>query len=1020
MKKLLLPIFSLAVLLTACYDKDIQEINNRLDNIENQKIATLNEQIEAINKTIPLLSEVDEQLSEHISSVEETSNKEIASLKDANTSLKNQIAELEKYVNEQLSKTTDWVNGTFATLEQYKAVTEQLEKIKTQVDNIKPELLDVISKSEETLKTWVSEQLTDYYKIAEIDAKLESIDKKIKEGDEENAKALKELKEQLEKSKTEITEAYQKAIKEAIDTNNGEIDKKISKEIEAVNKRIDEEVKAINTKISDLEARIKAIEDKLDEILGRKLDITFDVDNNIIVAPNYTFEIGYSVTSSTNSATVEVTSSADIKAKVVTNGLNGKISITTGNAIDEYSKVIVFVSNGENVIMRSITFEQATVKINNSDTKTIPVEGGTVELSFLTNVECEVVIPSSASSWLTVVPTTRALEKRTITLQATANEGLNRSAVVTVKSVEGNLAVEYTINQESNITILNYTTNDGKPLDPFTTEGFGAELAENSYDAATGKGYLKFNGRVTTIPAKAFIACTNLTQIELTKDITKIDTEAFSGCKALAVMDIPQGVKTIGDKAFYNCGGMTEITIPSSVTSIGTSSFEGCGGKATINCEIQGVNNYKDGNFYNAKFTEVTISNGVTEIGSYAFSHCNNLTNINIPDSVTKIGGSAFYNCSVLKVASIPSQLPYIAAEAFYGCSSLKKIIIPDSVKWIGVRAFYNCYSLTSISIGNGVNNISDEAFYNCKSLNSVHISDLSAWCKICFNHSTANPLHYAKNLYLNGELATDLTISNNIAEIGEYAFSNCKSLTSVTIGDNTISIGSYAFNNCASLSSVTIGNRVSTIGEYAFYGCSSLKGFFGKFASDDNRCLIVNGVLNAFIPSNEREYTIPCGVSRIGSSAFKACSTLENITIPDSVSEIGEYAFSDCSSLTSVTIPNSVTSIESYAFYLCGNLKDVIIGTGIKEIGERAFCRYGSGSYSSSGGVNQECNCQTPCLKVYLKATNPPILFDHHTFFGGSMTHKTFYVPTESVEAYKAAEYWNYDYADRIVGYDF
>lgn len=593
MKKLLLPILSLVLLLTACYDKDIQEINDRLDNIENQKIATLSEQIEAINKTIPLLSEVDEQLSEHILSVEETSNKEIASLKDVNTSLKNQIAELEKYVNEQLSKTTDWVNGTFATLEQYKAVTEQLEKIKTQVDNIKPELLDVISKSEETLKTWVSEQLTDYYKIAEIDAKLESIDKKIKEGDEENAKALKELKEQLEKDKTEITEAYQKAIKEAIDTNNGEIDKKISKEIEVVNKRIDEEVKAINTKISDLEARIKAIEDKLDEILGRKLDITFDVDCNIVVAPNYTFEIGYSVTSSTNSATVEVTSSADIKAKVVTNGLNGKISITTGNTIDEYSKVIVFVSNGENVIMRSITFELATVKINNSDTKTIPVEGGTVELSFLTNVECEVVIPSSASSWLTVVPTTRALEERTITLQATANEGTNRSAVVTVKSVEGNLAVQYTINQESNITIFNYTTNDGKPLDPYTTEGFGAELAENSYDAATGKGYLKFNGKIDTIPANAFVACTKLTWIE-----------------------IPDCIKTIGDSAFRGCSAIEEITIPSSVKSIGTSSFEGCGGKANINCKI---GSYA---FNSADFTEVTVGDDVTAIKSRAFRNC--------------------------------------------------------------------------------------------------------------------------------------------------------------------------------------------------------------------------------------------------------------------------------------------------------------------------------------------------------------------------------------------------------------
>ncbi len=782
MKKLLLPILSLVLLLTACYDKDIEEINNRLDNIENQKIATLNEQIEAINKTIPLLSEVDEQLSEHISSLEDKSSEEFAALKDANSSLKNQIAELEKYVNEQLSKTTDWVNGTFATLEQYKAATEQLEKIKTQVDNIKPELLDVISKSEETLKTWVSEQLTDYYKIAEIDAKLESIDKKIKEGDEENAKALKELKEQLEKDKTEITEAYQKAIKEAIDTNNGEIDKKISKEIEAVNKRIDEEVKAINTKISDLEARIKAIEDKLDEILGRKLEITFDVDSNIVVAPNYTFEIGYSVTSSTNSATVEVTSSADIKAKVVTNGLNGKISITTGENIDEYSKVIVFVSNGENVIMRSITFEQATVQINNSDTKIIPVEGGKVELSFLTNVECEVVIPTSASSWLTVAPTTMALEQRTITLQATANEGTNRSAVVTVRSVEGNLAVEYTINQESNIVILNYTTNDSKPLDLYSAEGFGAELAENSYDAATGKGYLKFNGKIDTIPANAFVACTNLTWIEIPDCIKTIDDSAFNSCTSLAVMDIPQGVKTIGNKAFYNCGGVTEITIPSSVTSIGTSSFEGCGGKANINCKIPDIYSYPmypsvSGQFYKAKFTEVIFGDSVTKVGFNTFRCCNSIKNITIPKNVIEIGEYTFSDCSSVKSVTISDSVTKIGRGAFLGCTSLKEV---------------------------------------------YYTGDLSAWCKIDLNGNSANPACNGAKLYINGMELTEATIPSDINEI-KWAFTGCASLKSVILHSRITSIEAYAFYHCGALADIAVPESVTTIANNAFNGCKSL-----------------------------------------------------------------------------------------------------------------------------------------------------------------------------------------------------
>ena len=937
--KRLLPLISLVLLLTACYDKDIQEINNRLDNIENQKIASISEQIEAIQKTIPLLSEIDEQLSEHISSLEDKSNKEIAALKEVNATLKNQIAGLEKYVNDQLSNTTNWVNATFATLAQYNSMVKEISGITLLMNNTKAELLAVISQVETSMKSWVNEQLTGYYDIAEINAKLEAIDKQIKAGDEENAKALNELKKQLEKSKTELTEAYQKAITEAITNNNGVIDGKIASQIEAVNKRIDSEVDAMNTKIAALEARIKAIEDKLDEILNRKLDIAFDVDNNIIVAPNYTLEIGYSVTSSTNSATVEVTSSADIKAKVVTNGLNGKISITTGDTIDEYSKVIVFVSNGENVIMRSITFEQATIQINNSDTKTIPVEGGTVELSFLTNVECEVVIPSSASSWLSVVPATRALEERTITLQATANEGTNRSAVVTVKSIEGNLAVQYTINQMSNITILNYTTNDGKPLDPFTTEGFGAELAENSYDAATGKGFLKFNGKVTTIAAKAFTACTNLTWI-----------------------DIPDCITTIGDSAFRGCLAIVEITIPSSIKSIGKSSFEGCGGKAIINCEI--------GNAYfaSANFTEVTIGDNITKIENYAFAECESLTSITISNSVSSIEGSAFF-----------------------GCTSLTSIAIPNSVTSIGHYAFSECTSLTSITIPDSVTSIEGGAFYYCPSLKEVYYTgDLSVWCKINFHNNSANPMYNGAKLYLKGVELTEVTIPSDMTEI-KYAFTGCTSLTSITFHKRITSIGDYAFYNCTSLISITIPDSVTSIEGGAFNNCTSLT-----------------------------TINIPNSVTSIRSNAFSDCTSLKCLTIPDSINSIESYTFMGCTSLSSVIIPDSVTSIESYAFYLCYNLKDVIIGTGIKEIGEGAFYKAKSGTSSSGGtGVGAECNCQTPCIKVYLKATNPPILFDDNTFFGGSMTHKTFYVPTESVEAYKAASYWS-GYADRIVGYDF
>ena len=134
------------------------------------------------------------------------------------------------------------------------------------------------------------------------------------------------------------------------------------------------------------------------------------------------------------------------------------------------------------------------------------------------------------------------------------------------------------------------------------------------------------------------------------------------------------------------------------------------------------------------------------------------------------------------------------------------------------------------------------------------------------------------------------------ITIIRKEAFANCHTLMCLTIPDSVTMIGSAAFGGCTSLVSVTIPNSVTSIERGAFFYCTSLTAFYGKFASEDNRCLIVDGVLNTF--------AIDCG--------------LTTYAIPDSVTSIGRSAFRDCTSLTSVTIPNSVTSIGDWAFAYC------------------------------------------------------------------------------------------------------
>ena len=228
-------------------------------------------------------------------------------------------------------------------------------------------------------------------------------------------------------------------------------------------------------------------------------------------------------------------------------------------------------------------------------------------------------------------------------------------------------------------------------------------------------------------------------------------------------------------------------------------------------------------------------------------------------------------------------------------------ITFDDAVTTIGKDAFYYCSNLTSVTIPDSVTEIGERAFAYCSNLTSV-------------------------------------IIGGSVTTIGDYAFYGCSSLTSVTIGDSVTTIGNYAFYNCSSLTSVTIPDSVTEIGERAFAYCSNLREFNGKYASEDGRCLIVDGVLNSFAPEGLSEYTIPNSVTTIGDYAFWNCDSLTSVTIPDSVTTIGNYAFQICSSLTSVTISDSVTTIGGGAFYSCSSLTSVTIPDGVTTIGNHAF----------------------------------------------------------------------------------
>ena len=600
--------------------------------------------------------------------------------------------------------------------------------------------------------------------------------------------------------------------------------------------------------------------------------------------------------------------------------------------------------------------------------------------------------------------------------------------------------------------------------DTLTT--FGANIVSNTYK--DGKGVITFDGDITTIGNRAFWSCTNLASVTIPDSVTTIGVRAFTGCDSLTSVTIPDSVTTIGERtfsgcdsltsvtigdsvttvgnsAFYNCGslkefkgkfaadngrclivdgvlnsfaigcGATEYTIPDSVTTIGDWAFRSCDSLTSVTIP-DSVTTIGDCAFWDCdsltsvtigdsvttigyaafwdcdSLISVTIGDSVTTIGEQAFYYCTSLTSVTIPDSVTTIGNWAFDSCTSLTSVTIPDSVTTIGHAAFAYCDSLTSVTIPDSVTTIGNSAFYDCDSLTSVTIGDSVTTIGDSAFSCCDILTSVIIGDSVTTIGFCaFNYCTS---------------LTSVTIPDSVTTIGDRAFAGCDSLTSVTIPDSVTTIGNSAFYHCDSLTSVTIPDSVTTIGHAAFDSCHSLKEFKGKFASDNGRCLIVDGILNSFaIGCGATEYTIPDSVTTIGISAFYHCDSLTSVTIPDSVTTIGNYAFYNCYSLTSVTIGDSVTTIGYTAFYYCYSLTSVTIGDSVTTIGDSAF---------------DSCHSLT---SVYCKATTPPSLGNDafkYVSNGSSINIGcTIYVPRGCGEAYRSAEGWS-DYADDIVEYDF
>lgn len=531
--------------------------------------------------------------------------------------------------------------------------------------------------------------------------------------------------------------------------------------------------------------------------------------------------------------------------------------------------------------------------------------------------------------------------------------------------------------------------------------------------------------QVSAIPDFCFSYCRSLSSLTLPDGIRTIGETAFGGT-ALTEVTIPDGTVYIGKYAYSNMNELTAVSVGRGVTSLGEYAFSENVKLATITfAEGSALKTIGNRCFYNdPQLNGVVIPDGVTDIDDCAFFGCTALSEISIPDSVTHMGLRVFNATGIyasaldfvyagrwlvavknpdaytkIEATAFRSDMIGISDACFRQAANLESVTLPASVQTVGMVAFQRCSKLVEFRAGNGLLRIQPSAFNLCEELTKLILNDgleeiddyVFYGCTKLANNSLRsivpktvtrigymafgetrlwntpdeNNIIYAGNWVVGYKENTNLgevTLSENVAGIADYAFMdcttlrslanlsacryigegafyNCTDLFSVTLHPYLPELKNYVFYNCTGLGQVILPYCLETIGQMAFYKCESLtKLDFSEMVLDEDSDGLVVGTAAFYGCISLREILLGDKVASIGAASFYRCSSLQAITLPDTVREIPNLAFAFCPELRRVTIGGGVGSIGDYAFYKCTNLQSLTLPDTVKAIGKSAF----------------------------------------------------------------------------------
>ena len=294
--------------------------------------------------------------------------------------------------------------------------------------------------------------------------------------------------------------------------------------------------------------------------------------------------------------------------------------------------------------------------------------------------------------------------------------------------------------------------------------------------------------------------------------------------------------------------------------------------------------------------------------------------------TVYGVGPGAFMNAALSGLLTLPDGFLYIDNGAFDGSGGDGSgIRIPDTMQFISDIAFVNNrFGIITCRDSN--------PNFARLDLSEQVGSTMFALTNKAGNKLLAFPGQKILSTAGEGTYVSNVTIPEQITEIGPYAFYGNPKLTNVTFHAGVTKIDDHAFAECKKLTSVRLPSANVELAGYVWSGCVNVtsvslpQGI--NLSNHDFYCCSIENL------------TVPEGVTYIPMMCF-AGNELKSLNLPESLERIDSCGFQNNPDLASVDLKN-VKRLEHFAFMGCTGLKNYTCNGQLEYLSTTVFCNTG------------------------------------------------------------------------------